>query len=253
MTNKSDILEFAIKNNHLDILKYIIDSKTINPKSVDFIYLDFNDVIRLASKYGQLNIVQYFVSLGKISDGKHSKCSCNQSMILASKNSHLDIVKYFVTIGANINYDDSAAYRIAAKRGYFNIVEYFISQGINVNVRNDFAVRHAAKHGHLSIVKYLIKYGANIRALDDFAYKMAKKLNHQDVIDYLDTIIDNSNTITEILGFSCYSPRPITSKQLQKFHRDSQTIETKTKISNGLVRVRELLAEYHSDIKYNEH
>ena len=81
----------AIKYGHLDILKMLMKYKSTNPDELaTFMYI--------ASRYGQLKIVEFFFSQ---MESKHIY-TCVQSAVFKG---HIEIVKYFIAQGYN-NYDE---------------------------------------------------------------------------------------------------------------------------------------------------
>ena len=84
-------LHKAIKYGHLDILKMLMKYKSTNPDELaTFMYI--------ASRYGQLKIIEFFFSQ---MESKHIY-TCVQSAVFKG---HIEIVKYFIAQGYN-NYDE---------------------------------------------------------------------------------------------------------------------------------------------------
>ncbi|BCS82775.1 putative ankyrin repeat protein [Cotonvirus japonicus] len=233
LTDFYDIFNCVVKCNYMDVLKYIINLKqTSNPKFIDFILVDLDIGIYLASMYGHLHIVKYFILLGNYPKGKHNEClcKCNHSMIIAATQGHLEIVKYFINFGIDIDCFEGKAIRKSAKKGHFNMVKYLLTKGANVKFCDDYAVRYAARYGHFDIVKMLFDYKADIRACNDYAYRSAKKLNHKHIVEYIETLAKKSDWILTKPEFndSIFS-KPITSKNLQKFHNCGKAKKIYTK------------------------
>ncbi|AFX93084.1 putative ankyrin repeat protein [Megavirus courdo11] len=245
-----DVFIYAVQNNYLHIIKHIINLKNVNPSIINFIYVNLDNGIYEASKFGHLEIIKYLISLGKKDNGQHIKCSCNRSMVKAAKKGYIDIVKYFISIGTNINYKNQAVFRKSAKKGHLNIVKYLVELGANIQIYDNDAIKYAAFYGHLDMVKYLVekgaditaednfvvsyaacngylemvKYlvasGANIYANDHFAYRMAKQNGYSDIVKYLESLvinIDYYEAMYSLFGFNTI--RPINSKLLRKNFR----------------------------------
>ncbi|AZL89616.1 ankyrin repeat protein [Megavirus baoshan] len=280
-----DVFIYAIQNNYFDIIKHIINLKNINPNIVDFIYVNLDNGIYEASKFGYLEIIKYLISLGKKDNGQHIKCSCNRSMVKAAKKGYLDIVKYFISIGTNINYKNQAVFRKSAKKGHLDIVKYLVELGVDIqvydndaikyaaffghldmvkylvekgadiNAEDNFAISYSACNGHLEMVKYLVASGANIYANDIFAYRMAKNNGHYDIVKYFESLIVNIDFVNTWYDF-CYNPiSPICSKLLRKNFK--AIIKEKTK---SIIKTKkEVLHDFETNgidisiINYNYH
>ena len=92
----------------------------------------------LASKFGHIKCVEYFVDQIKCS--VNATCSDGMEdsvLIFASQNGHLGCVKYLVEKGATVNY---------------------------VNKNNLAALHLAVENGHIDVVKYLCKKGSDLEA-----------------------------------------------------------------------------------------
>ncbi|ARF08106.1 ankyrin repeat protein [Catovirus CTV1] len=126
---------------------------------------------------GDLEGVKKFVSENNINK--------NYAIQLASSFGHLDIVKYFISIEADISSEKYYPVRTASSNGHLNILKHFVSLGADIRICDDYAVRWSAERGHLEVVKYLVSLGANIKAFDDYAIYWSSSNEQFDVVIYL--------------------------------------------------------------------
>ena len=137
---------YASANGHLDILKYLIYYKKIEPSLMN------NGSIKYAAENGHLHIIEFLINLG---DPKIRVASDNNYAIrLASAAGHLNIVKYLMNLPEKYNVDPSAV--------------------------DNFALKYSAVNGKINVVKYLLKlpkkYNINPRKYNDF---FQKNVNNQ--------------------------------------------------------------------------
>jgi ankyrin repeat protein len=150
----------AIQLNNLALVEMFVNKGAT--KMDLFIWL------KIAIKYNQLDIINYFISKGA------DICIC---MSIAAEFGNLPLVEYFVSLGAT-NFVCTIYY--ATVYGYIDIVYYCYNKDNTLNLNQ--LLENAAEHGHLSIVIYLIWCGAN-----NFnkAMEYASRNNHLHIIEYL--------------------------------------------------------------------
>ena len=130
------------------------------------IYIDNNNAIRFASKFGYLDIVKYLIQCFK-RDDKFAidtiiQSKQNDAVISAAKYGHINVVKYLVKYGANIQDCDNKALAVSAKNNHIDVVKYLIKLKANVCDNNNKALIGASSNGHIDIVKYLVLAGSEI-------------------------------------------------------------------------------------------
>ncbi|AYV85138.1 MAG: repeat protein [Satyrvirus sp.] len=136
-------LAWASVNNHLEIVKYVIE------KGAD-IHAENDQALRKASRNGHLEIVKLLIEKGAnihaVNDG---------ALHGASFNGHLEIVKLLTENGADIHAENDRALQWASENGHLEIVKLLIDKGANIHAENDGALRWASLYGHSEIIKFL--------------------------------------------------------------------------------------------------
>ncbi|PVU88970.1 hypothetical protein BB559_005283 [Furculomyces boomerangus] len=201
--NNGAPLKFAIENNHLDVVKYLIgrgadtticrdldsflNSQNIHPTFANTINNEKQTTedakvytLQEASSNGYLDIVKYLVKSG-VNIHENNEIALKE----ASENGYLDVVKYLVEKGADIHADQDWALGMASKSGYLDIVEYLVEKGAKVQARENFALGIACWNKRLDIAKYLIENGADIIAETHWKQIFKDKNTHLDVVNYL--------------------------------------------------------------------
>jgi len=141
-TSKSgrNILYYAIQNNNLELLKYLVKHggkfMPIN---------NGNDLLFEAVESGYINIVKYLLDFFHdlnnyyIIKGEFNRVAKTTLLITAIQNDHLDIAKLLIKNGANINI---------------------------ANNKDETPILTALRNKHYDMARYLIKKGANLKAQD---------------------------------------------------------------------------------------
>lgn len=184
-TNFNRAIEIAFENGHLAIVKYLYKQQ----RSVNGIYLlkaaenGYLEVIKFFNE----TIIQNIDNRGKLKIMfKDILYIINKAVRLATKSGHLEIVEYLHdNFSIDVCYKNNKAIRIAAKYGHIYLVKYFVKHGADVTARNNAAVRYAAKYGYLNIVKYLMNKGADIHAKNDWSLAKASMIGDYRTIKYL--------------------------------------------------------------------
>lgn len=165
-------LNVAVRNGHLDIVKYL------DEKGAD-IHDRRDDILRQASENGRVEIVKYLLERGA---DVHTQNDV--TIKIASQNGHLNVIKYLVEKGY-IHTDNDVALRTASEHGHLNIVKYLVEHGADVHAENDEALRYSSQNGHFEVVKYLVENGANVHAQNNKALKFATEAGHTEIAQYL--------------------------------------------------------------------
>lgn len=183
-SNNFDALTFVLSNYYTYWLTKSICSNlvnlAINKNNLNIVKLlhnfnsfDLNNTLITASKNGYLQIVEYLISHGAQIDFMES-----YAFRLASRNGHIETVKYFINLGINIEVLDNYALRFSSSNGHFQIVKILISNGANIVCRKNEALRRASANGYFKTVKFLIEYGANLSANNNESIRLSAKNGH---------------------------------------------------------------------------
>ncbi len=87
----------------------------------------------------------------------------NLALRLASKYGYLEVVKFLIDKGLtleDIRSEDNEALRLASYYGYLEVVKYLIDKGLtlkDIRSKDNNALRWASIMGHIEVVKYLEK------------------------------------------------------------------------------------------------
>ncbi|PWF94104.1 ankyrin repeat domain-containing protein [Spiroplasma poulsonii] len=159
--NNYTALALAVLNNHIDIVKLLIE----NGAEINF---------------GVTTWVNYV------------KNANSTPLILASQNGHTEIVKLLIENGAEINHKNqfgNTPLILASQNGHTEIVKLLIENGAKINHKNQFGntpLILASQNGHTEIVKLLIENWPyfNIKNDDNFrTFQLAEKLGHWKIVD----------------------------------------------------------------------
>ena len=102
----------------------------------------------------------------------------NNDLLLASIWGEINKVKYFISQGANIDVKirrGETPLHFASYKGYINIVEYLISKGANIECKTqkgEIPLYLASGMNHINIVQYLISQG------DSYANQLSCNLKY---------------------------------------------------------------------------
>ena len=141
-----------------------------------------NDMFVEMAKEGSVQGVSLLLSKGADIHFRN-----DEALRLASRYGHLDVVKYLTENGADVHAGNDYSLYLASANGHLDVVRYLIEQGADVHAENDLALRLASANGHLEVVKYLIEQGADIHALDSDALRGASENGHLEVVKYLES------------------------------------------------------------------
>lgn len=71
----------------------------------------------------------------------HPEFKLNLAVQYASKYGNLALVQYLVSVGADIHADDDYAVRFASQNGHLEVVQYLVFVGADIRMNYDCAVR----------------------------------------------------------------------------------------------------------------
>ena len=182
----------ACKNSHLDMVKYFIEKKNIDPETRDH---DNNTLLHIASSIGSKPIVQYIIEDQKVNIKARNNHGCQPFHSACQSIFSMDVVKYYiVNCRLDPNLTDAnlrTPLSYACEYGIWEIAQYLLQKGASPNFadkQNMTPLHYACQNGHVNIVKSLIeKYHANteIRNKDGYTPLQVAYQNFQEsVISY---------------------------------------------------------------------
>ena len=157
---------------------------------------DDNAALRLASKHGQVAVVDRLLEVPGI-NADDVRALNNAALTWASAKGHLAVVDRLLRVpginAADVRADDNYALRGASQEGYVWVVDRLLQvPGINANdVRADdnYALKHASANGHHLVVDRLLQMPdmgvTDVHAGGYVALKMASKNGHLLVVERL--------------------------------------------------------------------
>lgn len=195
---KNDVNKTLFSDNHTLLWHAVRDSAL---EVVDFLVKhgadislcgEYKTLIEVASIYGNLNVIKYFLDNGFDRETFFK----DDSLIYAAEGNFVGIIKYLVEQGKDIekrlyDYSDGCtALRMASQVNSIESVELLCKLGANVNADSIYGtpIYIAALEGNFEVVKILLKYGANINYITEdgsTAYEAAIYNRHNDIAEYL--------------------------------------------------------------------
>jgi ankyrin repeat protein len=166
-------LECAIQYGMICVVKYLMNWETVSAKHMSY-----------AIKYGQYDMVQYFVKEG---------VAVNDEIVISAMDfGRLDVIEYFITNGMNISHlrnlndhqrmiasyftndiPDHSLLIYCIKKVDLKSVQQLINRGVDIHAQDEEALIVAINQSSDKIVEYLIESGANIHVRDDEALVLA--------------------------------------------------------------------------------
>ncbi|MHA1147921.1 MAG: ankyrin repeat domain-containing protein [Promethearchaeota archaeon] len=162
-----NVLAYAARKNHRDIVQYLIEKNLIDPKKDD---LDYG--LEEAAYYGNLGVIKLIIDNGADVNGGDLDASENLLMTAARHDYHA-IAKYILEKGANIevrDYKGNTPLFFAAWEGKLEMVKFLVSKGADINATNDLnwnALMQACLQGHYSVAEFLIEKGSELNLIDE--------------------------------------------------------------------------------------
>lgn len=156
--------EFAIIVGRLEIVKYLIEKKSIDlSKPVNY---KNHTALSIASHYRHLEIVKFLVLEKKVDLNQTTSTGDTTPLWVASWRGSLEIVKFLVENGADL--EKSAALSVAIASNHLEISKFLISKGCNVDreSRDSTPLIEACSRGNFEIAKLLIENKAQVNKCD---------------------------------------------------------------------------------------
>lgn len=131
-----NILHFACKEGHFELVQYIVENKLVRLYTKDKLK---RQPMILAIMNGHLKIVSYLLQNGAMYDDPDS--SSNSPLHYACAYGYYKMIDLLILAGANINMQNSWKYTplgIAVAKKHFKIVNLLVQHNnIDLNVKND--------------------------------------------------------------------------------------------------------------------
>lgn len=193
-----DFLICSIRNNRLDIAKYLLNNYVIEN-------INYSLLLNIACREGYINIINYLIER----NADPYSISVD-SLDYACKEGHISVIEKLIVDYniKNVNY--SYLFEAACKRGYTEILLILINNdvdnSINIHANGDIASKTAIENKHYEIVKILVNSHLN---KGEFCLCKSSKqfksniINYPDISKYFNKYILHSNTkkISSILNF----------------------------------------------------
>lgn len=153
----SEAFREAMKNNHTELAKYVHLTRNSGISAMRDAYY--------ASKFGDLVILKYIVSLGYNPE----------YMILeaAASNGKVEIVKYLLSLGLKGNSDTM---NIAIEYGHLNVVKILVESGLIISEKE---LKLSAYHGQADILIYFLNLGYTLNSAPDTSWFVKIKQRRQ--------------------------------------------------------------------------
>jgi ankyrin repeat protein len=138
-----NILVYASENNHLEIVKLLLQNGFSNCSDID-------QSLKWASIEGNIEVIKMLLEYGA------NPCvDNNSSLILACIDGRLEIVKLLLENGANPSVYDNQSLRFSAQGGHLEVVRVLLEYGVDPSIQDNYALRNALENGYYEIVKLL--------------------------------------------------------------------------------------------------
>lgn len=201
------VLYSIVKNEFLDILKYIIKNLSLGSTKC-------NSIILHACKHRRFSIVKYMsehckknnisIEANTITEAVLSNnieivkylhntgidlFACSYALLYSCQYGYFDIVKYFNKNGLYIKHDRIDKYDnefvCATRNNHLEIVEYLFNNDPNAHKFTKQALIIASQNGNIKIVEYLHRVGVNIGIQNNAAIRVAAGHGHLKIVQFL--------------------------------------------------------------------
>jgi len=160
--------EFMVyaRDGNLNKIKELINSADINFQS----YAGLT-ALMYACKNNHINIVKYLIDQGKanvnILNMSRKTVDSGTALIYACKFNRFEIVKILIKSGADVNLHgyDGTALNKAVYNGHIPIVKYLVQNGADVNIIHKYSYGPFYLMHNFKVSKYLLKNGIKIKPL----------------------------------------------------------------------------------------
>lgn len=170
----------AITNNHIDIVKYLVNKSkiTITEKMLLEANSNFKMISFLLKNGGDINLCDEDILVNPCENNNIEivklileygfKNRNGLSLAIASQENNLDIVNLLIDNEFDIFYDDGLILNniIWSCNDNIRLVEKLLKMGIKANIDDNKFIRRACEKQHINVIKLLLKYGAKINKQD---------------------------------------------------------------------------------------
>lgn len=175
-------LTFAAFNNHIEIVKFIVDNGS---------YMDPTEALWSAISKGNMKMVKYLLS-----KNAHVPKKNDFAITTTIANGHLEILKLLIT---NTNEIESGSdYLVEAIRNnHLSVVKYLVDVAEHKLQFQEYGFKYletATRKNHLDMVKYLVDYGIDPHQNHNKCLRIAVKLHYVEIMNYfMDKIQEQVN------------------------------------------------------------
>lgn len=149
----SDLLDIAIEDKHIDILKYLIDKGS-------FSRLELGKKLITAAQSDCFDAVKVLYE-----KGAYIHTDQDAAIIAAAKNGNLDMVKFLVSRGACVHAQENQALVNAALLGHIDVVKFLVQAFADIHAQGNLAFKYASINEHADVLNVL-KAGCQCRRRD---------------------------------------------------------------------------------------
>ena len=150
--SRKPILKIAINNNHIPIIKYLLEK--------DHWY---EDILKDIAVYmTNKNISELPIYTINFSNDKKNKIKenivyqKNEDMITSAESGNIERMIYLIDNGADIHYKKDLIITKPAYNGDLKTLKYLIDKGVDVHTYNNYCLRYATLKNHENILEFLL-------------------------------------------------------------------------------------------------
>lgn len=177
--NGDTALRFATENNHLDVVKYLVETVGLDVNNAN---RDGTTALIMATFNDNTNMIKYLAymganinqtasasvnrTVGEDGNAQNSSVTGWTALMAASQLGFTNSIKMLLDSGANLNATDSDNWNsllFAVQNGYYDAAKLLIDRGINYNIEsldNNTALSLATLNGDESMIELLENIGA---------------------------------------------------------------------------------------------
>ena len=185
--------------NYNNIDQIVLKFEKINNEYIESKnkYKNFHDKFELNDIYhNKINVDKHLYSMRKILNEKiNISCSIkkyvkysesiNDDFIKSVKIGDIKNINILLENGANINFKDDYAIRLASMNGNIELFKFLEQNGANIYINNGCVLKLSSKYGHLELVKYIYECDNYFSYCIDYALIHASKKGHIDIVKFL--------------------------------------------------------------------